>query len=200
MRGTRWLRGVGGLLLTALAVALAGCTGDGHFTLFGYTTVPNYDQGIHTVYVPIFKNVSYRRGLEFYLTQAIVREIEAKTPFRVTDCRERADTELIGTIVGQTKSPVVLNQLNEVRNVEMTLTVELYWKDLRAGHVGDPLSLNKPRRADEPPLKPGDPQPPVIVQSLAQFTPEVGLSRATAEKDMADRIAVQIVSMMEKAW
>ena len=58
MRGTRWVRVVGGLLLTAVVVALAGCTGDGHFTLFGYTTVPNYDMGIRTVYVPIFKNVT----------------------------------------------------------------------------------------------------------------------------------------------
>ncbi len=200
MKGTRWIRGVGGLLLAGAVAALVGCTGNGHFNVLGYTTEPNYDSGIHTVYVPIFKNTTLRQNLEFDLTQAVIREIEDKTPFKVTSCREKADTELLGTIVSRTKATIVQNNLNEIRNAETTLTVEVKWRDLRAGHIGDPLSLNKPRRADDPPLKPGDPQPPVIVQSLASFTPEIGQSLTTAEQDNVNRLAVQIVSMMEKPW
>ena len=44
---------------------LAGCSGDGNFTIFGYTTCPNYDTGIKTVRVDIFKNKTTRQGLEF---------------------------------------------------------------------------------------------------------------------------------------
>jgi hypothetical protein len=38
------------------------------------------------------------------------------------------------------------------------------------------------------------------VQSLAGFIPELGESLATAEKKNVDRLAIQIVSMMEIPW
>ena len=70
--------------LTALsALLLCSCESGGNFTILGYTTKPNYDPNIHSVYVPIFKNLTLRRGVEFDLTRAVVREIEAKTPFKV---------------------------------------------------------------------------------------------------------------------
>ena len=81
-----------GYCLTGLfACLLASCSSDGHFTIGGYTTRPNYNPDIRTVYVPIFQNVTYARGLEFDLTRAVIREIEAKTPFRVVDCRANAN-------------------------------------------------------------------------------------------------------------
>src|SRR5437773_10973168 len=91
----------GGAVLVALAVALLpGCANwDGHFCLFGYTTRPMYDLGIRTVRVPIFKNFTFRRGLEFQQTEAVVREIKSKTPYKVAQDGD-ADTELIGTSFG----------------------------------------------------------------------------------------------------
>jgi hypothetical protein len=38
------------------------------------------------------------------------------------------------------------------------------------------------------------------VASVADFIPELGESRATAEQRNVRRLAVQIVSMMEKPW
>ena len=194
----------GGLALVALALALLpGCANwDGHFCLFGYTTRPLYDLGIRTVRVPIFKNFTFRRGLEFQLTEAVVREIESKTPYKVAqDCD--ADTELIGTIVGRSKAVINYNQLAETREAPTTLTVEVVWRDLRAGHGGEVLSLpvpGKPGDPPPPPPAPGAPVPPVLVQSLGTFIPELGGSLTTAEKENVDRLAVQIVSMMEKPW
>ena len=205
MTSTRSSRRLG-LLLLLLAVLLAvpACSGDGHFTFLGYTTAPNYDMSIRTVYVPIFKNTTYlvNKGVEFQLTEAIVHEIESKTPFKVTNCRANADTELTGTFVNRNKNPNVYNNLGEIRDTDTTITVEVYWRDLRTGHNGKLLSLNKPGRVDDPviPLKPGEVEPPVIVQSIAQFTPELGTSFTTALKQNIDRVAVQIVSMMEKSW
>ena len=99
----------GGAALVALAVALLpGCASwDGHFCLFGYTTRPLYDLGIRTVRVPIFKNFTFRRGLEFQLTEAVIREIESKTPYKVVQEADCADTELIGTIVGRSKAVII---------------------------------------------------------------------------------------------
>lgn len=182
------------------ALLLAGCAGDGNFTIFGYTSAPNYDACIRTVYVPIFQNNTYRRGLEFQLTQAVVREIEAKTPFKVVSCREEADTELLGKIVTWNKQVITPNQLNEVREAETYLGVELVWNDLRPGHVGEVLSAPPVPGQPTATVQPGPKGGPVLVQGMANFIPELGGSLASAEKQAVDRLAVQIVSMMEKPW
>src|SRR5947209_12704301 len=127
------------LCLIALT-ALSGCAWDGHFNIFGYTTRPNYDEQIKTVRVTIFKNQTYIRGLEYQLTQAVIREIQWKTPFRVVHDGCAADTELVGNIVSRNKQPVLYGPFNEVRDVEQTLGVEIIWRDLRPGHVGEILS------------------------------------------------------------
>jgi hypothetical protein len=191
-----WLNG-----LALFALLLPSCGWDGHFTVLGYTTRPNYDTAIHTVRVPIFKNTSFRRGLEFELTQAVVREIEAKTPFKVVSASCPADTELTGTIVSLNKNVINRNQLNEVRDAETILAVEIIWKDLRTGEI---LSKPKPKPGPDgslpPPPPPGTPPPVLTVQSTGRFIPELGQSLTTAEKENVDRLAVQIVSMMEIPW
>jgi hypothetical protein len=195
------------VLLGGLALSAPGCEEGGHFTVLGYTTRPNYDTCIKTVRVPIFKNLtmrdSTREGLEFQLTQAVIREIGLKTPFRVVGAACDADTELTGTITAFTKIPVNRNQLNEVREAETTLTVEVVWRDLRTGDIlsqpparPDPIPL----LADQPPGAGQPPQGPVIVSSVASFIPEVGGSITTARQQNIDKLAVQIVSMMEKPW
>jgi hypothetical protein len=132
----------------ALAFALPSCESGGHFTLLGYTTKPNYDTNIHTVRVPIFQNRTFIRGVEFDLTQAVIREIEQKTPYKVVGPGCEADTELSGVVTVFTKGLLNLNPLNEVREAELTLGVEVVWRNLRTGEY-----LTKPpRRPGEAPL------------------------------------------------
>jgi hypothetical protein len=184
-------------------ISLAGCGWDGHFCILGYTTRPMYDLSVRTVRVPIFKNQTLIRGLEFDLTEAVIREIESKTPYKVVQCAEAADTELIGTVVSFTKAVTNLNQLGENRSAETTVSVELVWRDLRPGMAGAILSQPIPGTPGEPPppLPPvGAVAPPVLVQSVADFAPELGESMATARKQNVDRVAVRVVQMMEKPW
>jgi hypothetical protein len=232
------------LLVTAVVLSLSSCEWDGNFTVLGYTTKPNYDDNIKSVYVPIFANITFRRGLEFDLTQAVIREIQLKTPFKVVSNRECADTELTGKIINLNKLMLNRNQLNEVREAETTLTVEIVWRDLRTGEVlsqprpkngifpppipmidappgtmppapisapTPPMELAGPVGAPMPPspIEPVQgpaptgappPPPPVLVQSIAGFIPELGETLATAEQRNVNRLAVQIVSMMEKPW
>jgi hypothetical protein len=224
------LRACAGLLL-AVALPLTSCEWDGNFTVLGYTTRPNYDTRIHTVCVPIFKNRTFYRGLEFDLTRAVVREIEAKTPYKVVSCPEDADSILTGTIISYNKNILNRNQLNEVREAETTLGVEVVWKS-KSGEIlsqprlpGVPLSVpSLPSAAgplDPPPAVPTSPAPPVppvpppgvppapgaplptppvLVQSIAGFIPELGQSITTAQQVNVNRLAIQIVSMMEKPW
>jgi hypothetical protein len=192
-------------------LSLAACNGDGNFTIFGYTTCPNYDTSIKTVYVPIFKNqvlmTGPARGLEFQLTQAVVRAIESQTTYKVTSDRSKADTELIGTITALGKNLLNRNQNNEVREAELTLTATVVWRDLRTGEI---LSNPRRRRPNQPPaaIDPSNPQPedplqnpvPVVITSTGRLLPEVGESTATALQMNCNRMAIQIVSMMEIPW
>jgi hypothetical protein len=194
------------ILLAALGLALPSCETDGHFTLFGYTTRPNYRSDIKTVRVPIFKNVLYRdsttQGIEFQITEAVIREIEANTPYKVVnkrpildDCTP-ADTELTGTVVQLSKNVINRNGINEIREAETVLGVEVTWKDLRTGEF-----LSRPvRKPNAPPLKPGEKEPPVLVYSLGDIIPELGQSNSSAYKTNVDRLARQIREMMEQPW
>jgi hypothetical protein len=166
-------------LLAAVALLLPSCGWDGHFCIFGYTTRPNYDLRI----------------------RAVIREIEAKTPYKVASCREDADSELIGTVVTRNKTLINFNELGEVREAQTLVGVELFWRDLRPGHAGEILSKPVVRQTGDPlKIAEGQAVPPVLVQSLTTFIPELGQSITTAEKENVDRLAVQIVSLMEKPW
>jgi len=200
---TGWLPLSMRCLIPALVFLLPACESDSNFTVLGYTTKPNYDCNIKTIRVPIFQNLSTYRDLEFELTKAVVREIEQKTPFKVVGLGSPADTELDCKIISFGKTILNRNQLNEVREADTILTVEVTWRDLRTGEI-----LTKPLtpRNLQPVLPPLEgapippPSPPVLVQSTASFIPELGESITTARKSAVDRLARNIVSMMEIPW
>jgi hypothetical protein len=198
------------VLFAPLALLLPSCESDGNLNLLGYTTRPNYRSDIHSVRVPIFKNFTYRdstrQGLEMDLTQAIIRQIQLKTPWKVNV--DNPDTELTGKILYLTKNILNRNQENLPRETETNLAVEVEWRDLRTGEnltrpARGPGALPPPPPPDAPPPPPGTPPPPspgIAVYSIGQLIPEIGQSSATAYKQNVDRMAVQIVSMMEEPW
>jgi hypothetical protein len=237
------------LAVMLAGLALAGCEAGGHFTFLGYTTRPNYDPCIRTVCVPIFECTimldETRRQIPFDLTKAVVREIEAKTPYKVISDRNRADTVLTGKIVSLAKNLVNRNQENEIREAETVMTVGIVWKDLRSGEYlsknrkapfvlatpGIPaLDIPELNRATQPPVipppipgtpealqgAPGAPPPSpgalpatppnpddaarVMVTGLGDYIPELGQSTTTAYQQMINKLAIQIVSIMEKPW
>jgi hypothetical protein len=216
----------GAVVAAAFVAVLPACQSDGQISLFGYTSRPNYDMHIKTVHVPIFKNLTMWRGLEFQLTQAVVTAIEQKTPYKVVAQASCADTELTGTIISFQKNIINRTQLNEVREAQTTLGVEVVWKDLRTGEIlskpkppgtiapaipqmpsttGGPNGQMGPLPAvlPPPPVPPppaGQTAPPVLVQSLGDFIPEIGGSITTAQQQNVQQLATQIVSMMEIPW
>jgi hypothetical protein len=160
-----------------------------------------------------------RRQVPFDVTRAVIREIEAKTPYKVVSNRDHADTELTGNILSLQKNLLIRNQLNEIREAETVLVVGVVWKDRRTGEY-----LSKNRRAanvlptpgipalDIPelgaipppivgPAVPANPDAaPVLVTGLGDFVPEIGQSNTTAYQQSINRLAIQIVSLMEKPW
>jgi hypothetical protein len=198
-------------------------TGCQNASVFGYRLGNEalYDQNIRTVYVPTFHNRAFQttpyRGMEVDITRAVVRELGAKTPFRVVSDPEKADTELLGNIVGIDKVLLNRNQQNAIREGEIMVTVDVLWRDLRDGRIlssprkGSPVPPGVVPAPPTPfPFDPNLPQPPPTAEvqlplptrilATGRLLPELGETNASASKRVVDQLAVQIVSMMEKPW
>lgn len=198
------------LLLLALA---AGCQSGRDFTLLGYSTKPQHDESIRTVYVPVFKNTAFQttpsRDMEVDITRAVIREIEQRTRMKVVSDRDRADTELLGTLVGIRKNVVNTNQQNLTREAEITATVTIVWRDLRNGCVLSNRRASVQPEAPvpfDPSLPPPEVQPqrekaiPAQIVAVGRVVPELGETNATANQAVANQLAKQIVNMMESSW
>jgi hypothetical protein len=73
----------------ATALACAGCSGYAH-----YFPMP---EGVRTVAITIFKNKTLYTNIEFEFTQALQREICAKTPLTIAP-RGEADAVVAGSV------------------------------------------------------------------------------------------------------
>ena len=167
------------LLLASLSVAV-GC---GRY-MIGNDTL--YAPEIRTVYVPVFDSASFRRNLGEQLTEAVIKEIQLKTPYVVVD-GATADSVLTGEIVRDTKRILVETRTDEGRQVEMNFVVRVSWVDRRGELIrqGSPIPL---------------PTSFTRISASGDLAPEVGQSILTAQQEALQKLAVQIVSLMEAPW
>ena len=203
--------------LFGLGSALAaGCGAGRNFTLLGSTPEPNYDPDIRTVYVPIFKTkvleTTPYRGMEFTLTRQVIAEIEQTTPFKVVSDPDRADTELQGTVVALRKTLLNRTPFNEARDIELAISVEIVWHDLRPGHEGKILTNPQPKKSQidsgeipfdpvNPPTPEGPQKPrPVMITDRGRVVAELGETSTTGLDQAMKRVAIKIVSAMERPF
>ncbi|MBI3863589.1 MAG: hypothetical protein HY290_16990 [Planctomycetia bacterium] len=158
-------------------VSAAGC---------GYQIGAPFSPEIRSVHVPIFKSNSNRRFIEYQLTEAVNKQIQQRSHMRLVK-EEEADTRLTGRIIDMRKSALGQTQNSDARELQFNLLVEVTWEDLRTGKI-----LAQQRV----------PLPPEMLQLAAQAeaAPEVGQSLATADQTVIDRLARNIVDMMESPW
>ena len=167
--------------MVALAcVTLVGCAG------YRYGAASLYPPEIRTVHVPIFESNSYRRNLGEWLTEAVVREIELKTPYKVVH-HPNADSILSGTLIADTKRLLVISPTDDPRETELVMQVQVRWVD-RQGNVlrersGVPVPLEL-----------------VDVSGTASVVPEFGQSITSGQQLAIEQLAQQIVSLMEIPW
>ncbi len=164
-------------VIPLLLLSLAGC---------GYMIGQGFGPEVRTVAVPVFRNDTFRRNIEFQLTEAVQKEIQNRTPFRLAKGME-ADTRLTGEIVQVRKDVLGENRFDDPRELQLTIKVRVTWEDLRSGQI---------LATQEVPLSPDE----IPVVGQAEFAPEMGQSLATATQDAVDRLARRIVNMMEVAW
>ncbi|MCS7015656.1 MAG: LPS assembly lipoprotein LptE [Gemmatales bacterium] len=188
------------LLLIVHALILSSCTSSGGISFLGYTSDSHFDASIRTIRVPVFRNETFYRGLEFQLTQAVIQKIEQRTPWKVVQ-QGYGDAELTGIIRMVQKRIPLVNPLNEVREGEYLYTVEITFTDLRQAAA----SPSPPPAAPADPLMTQSANPSlvssktVIVRSR-NFVPELGQSSATARQQLVEDLAEQIVNMLESPW
>jgi len=168
------------VLLLGTWVLCGGCAG---YHVGNQSLYPTH---IRTVYVPVFGSTSFRPHLGERLTEAVQKEIELKTPYKVVGTPD-ADSVLSGRIVGETKHLTVQSREGQPRAVETELAVEVSWLD-RQGQVI--------RRGPAVPL----PSEAVAIHATSDVIPEIGRSVATAHQDAIHRVAQQVVSLMEAPW
>ena len=160
-----------------LAVMPVGC---------GYQIGSPYPAEYRSIHVPTFTSESFRRGFELQLTEAVQKQIQDRTPFRLAN-DGNADTRLTGNIVSIDKRPVNQNKYDDPRELEMGIAVEVVWEDLRSGRVLAQRTVPIDARVAH-----------LVVNT--SFAPESGQSWATATQDAVDQLASEIVGMMETPW
>jgi hypothetical protein len=115
-----------------------------------------------------------------------MKEIEDRTPYKVTG-DSNADSVLTVRITGDTKRLVVQNRYHEPRELEVALNVQACWLDRQGNLI---------RQSQPIPI----PLELVSVTESASMVPEVGQSVATTQQKAIQRMAQQIVAMMEAPW
>lgn len=160
-------------LAAVVAVSIGGCR------LYHVGAPTLYRQDIRTVHVEMFESESFRRFQAERLTEAVAKQIERDSTLRLAS-PEATDSFLRGRIVRDIKRVDGENRFDDPRDVEVGWRVEFEWTD----RSGRPLTQLSALRIDD----------------AVNFIAEGGQSMATADQQLVERIAQNIVQQMEAPW
>ena len=170
-------------LILVVLLSIASSTGCAN-SHFGNRSL--YRPDIRTVHVPVVRSNSLRRGLGERLTEHICKQVELKTPYKLSDAAT-ADSVLTATIIAENKKILATNGLDEARDVETDFFVQVQWVDRRGDLIMShtdvpvqPLLLN--------------------VGQATNFVQEGGQSLVTSHEEAMIRLADQIVGYLEVPW
>ncbi len=117
-------------VVCAAFTAVAGCGAN------GYSSESLYPDNVESVYVEMFDNTTFWRGVEYELSDALAKRVLADTPYKIISSRDRADTVLSGQLVSVSQS--VLDMEREVGRAlekEVRLEAVVNWKNLQTGDL-----------------------------------------------------------------
>ncbi|NND97670.1 MAG: hypothetical protein HKN47_10120 [Pirellulaceae bacterium] len=163
-----------------LIVATAGCAS------YQYGADALFPTGIRTVHVPIVRNDTFRDDLGVRLTEALVKEIELRSNYKVTS-DPNADSTLRCRLVGESKRVLSEARTDDPRALEAAIAVRAEWK----ARNGQLLMQNSVTPLDDTAISFGQ---------SARFVPEAGQSIDTANQQVIENLAARIVSQMEMRW
>ncbi len=134
---------------------------------------------ISSVFVEPFRSKEFRRELEQRLSEAVSKQIEVDTPYRIAE-RERADTTLTGEIL-EVRQAVFGTDfvLDRPREVATTFLVRIRWR-----HQGTGTILMERK---------------VLLQTDT-WVPMLGETFFSGSDRVIDQLAERIVEQMETVW
>jgi len=161
----------------SIAISLCFCGCDG---MDGYSSDSLFPEDVSSIYVQMFDNRSFRRGVEYKLSDALAKRIEAETPYKIISSRDRADTIISGQIVQITESVLSSErQIGRALEKEVQLQAVVNWKNLKTGEL---LINNK------------------SVNASATYSEWQNQGFSYASTLAANNLARRIVELMEKEW
>ncbi len=92
------------ILSIVFCIILTGCG----YSLRGAKN-PLHSLGIRKIHISNFRNNTYRPGIEYYFSKAMVQEVERYDAFEITNNPEEADAIISGSISGIQVSAVTKN-------------------------------------------------------------------------------------------
>lgn len=170
----------GAICLVLFMICIPGCLG------YNIGTRTLYRNDVRTIHVPIIKSDSFRPELGVNLTEAIQKEIERRTPYKLSDLGT-ADSILTCRITADSKRVIGETGTDEPRLLQSVMSIEMSWVDRRN------LPLVETRF-----LPPGETN--FYFSDNADFVPEAGQSISTANMRIIERLANHIVDQMEARW
>ncbi len=165
----------------SLGLVIAACPGfPGCGVMSGYSNESLFPEDVSSVYVEMFENRSFRRGVEYELTDALAKRIEAETPYKIISSRDRSETVISGQIVGVGESALTVErETGRALEKEVQLQVVVNWKNLKTGEL---LIDNR------------------LVSASASYSQWQNQGFSYASTLAANNLARKIVELMEKKW
>ncbi len=163
------------ILICLTTFAFCGCS-----WISNYSTDSLYPEGVRSVFVEIFDNESFRRGVEYELSEALSKRIEAEAGYKVISSRDRADTVISGKIVSVLESaPTVERETGRVLEKDVELLAVVNWKNLKTGEL---LIDN------------------AVVNASASYSEWQRQGFRYGSALAANKLAQRIVELMEREW
>jgi len=140
---------------------------------------------VTTVYVPMIESHSFRPDLGEALTEAVCKEIEKQTPYKVVG-NPNADSILTVRLIQDNKRVIDINRYDEARSTEVNYQCQVTW----ASRKGSTL------------YEGAVPLPPQFVglDASGPYIEEYGQSYVTAQYQAMQKLAKQVVGLMERPW
>jgi outer membrane lipopolysaccharide assembly protein LptE/RlpB len=132
------------LSLAGYGVVCLALTGCGYHTAGAATHIP---ASVRTLAVPVFATRALAYHTEMALTQAVVRELNTRTKYRILNSDSpEADAVLRGTVLTQTSVPLTYDSTNGETSsylVTITIKVVLSERDGRVLYQNDAFSYRE---------------------------------------------------------
>jgi len=158
-----------------LCVGVGGCAGIG-----GYSQQSLYPENVGSVCVHMFDNRTFWRHVEYDLTDALSKRIEAQSPYKIVSNENRADTVISGQIMQIGKSVLVTDrETGHALENELQIQAVVNWKNLKTGEL-----LLDSR----------------MITASASYSTYLDQGQGYASMLATNKLAERIVELMQSPW